>query len=101
MFDPAYSLFDVILVLWVVLAAVLGAEAKREKNRSPVVWYIVGCVSSPLLGWFILKKFPKKPDPPRRFRFSEMMMALAFVILAAACSTLIPVSDSPCPGLLR
>ena len=90
MFDPAYSLFDVVFILWVILAAVLGGEAVREKNRSLVVWYIIGCVSSPLLGWFVLQKLPKKPEPSRRLRFFEIIMALAFIILAAASTTLMP-----------
>ena len=91
MFEPAYSLFDMLFVLWAVSSATLGTEAVREKNRSFAAWYIIGFVSSPLLGWLLLRRLTKKPDPPKRLRFFEITAILAFIALVAAFTVLLPI----------
>ena len=66
MFDPTYSMFDIVLLAWIMMSILVGYGAVMERNRSFLAWYLISLVLSPFLAAFILLKLlQKEPAPPK------------------------------------
>lgn len=73
---------EVVLIIgWVVLAAILGAAA-NERGRGGFAWFLVGVMFSPIIGALLLLAFPIRerpaplsPDAPRLDQMPSVIAA--------------------------
>lgn len=48
-----------IVFLWLLLAAVVGGEARKRRNRDPAYWMAIAVFISPPLAYVILLLMPR------------------------------------------